>query len=84
MTYSLHHLAPGSYDLVLNGAIVGGVVREVTASGSVRGWCAELFDDLPEGTRPRPFDCVEHRFPTLEAAAEWLGGAQILDALEDA
>lgn len=73
MTYTLHQLAPGSYDLALDGVIVGGVVRETTAGGSSTGWCAELLQDLPAATRPHPFDCVEHRFPTLEATAEWLG-----------
>lgn len=32
MTYALYGLAPGSYDLVLDGRIVGSVVREVRAS----------------------------------------------------
>lgn len=84
MTYTLHLLAPGSYDLALNGVIVGGVVRETMVGGGVTGWCAELLEDLPAATRPRPFDCVEHRFPTLEAAATWLGGAPILDGMEAA
>lgn len=84
MTYTLHHLASRSYDLALDGVIVGGVVRETTAGGAPTGWCAELLLDLPAATRPRPFDCVEHRFPTLEAAATWLGGAPILDGIEAA
>ncbi|MCJ2106770.1 phage tail length tape measure family protein [Methylobacterium sp. E-041] len=84
MTYTLHQLAAGSYDLALDGVIVGGVVRETTAGGVPTGWCAELLEDLPAGTRPRPFDCVEHRFPTLEAATAWLGGSPILSAFEDA
>ncbi|POR40397.1 hypothetical protein [Methylobacterium sp. V23] len=82
MTYTLHRLAPGSYDLALDGVIVGGVVRETTAGGAPTGWCAELLQDLPAATRPRPFDCVEHRFQTLEAAVAWLGGAAILDSAE--
>lgn len=84
MTYTLHHLAPGSYDRALDGVIVGGVVRETTAGVAPTGWCAELLQDQPAATRPRPFDCVEHRFPTMEAATVWLGGAPILKALEDA
>lgn len=81
MTYTLHHLAPGSYDLALDGVIMGGVVRETTARGTLTGWCAELLEDLPAATRPRPFDCVEHRFPSLEAATAWLGDAQISNSL---
>ncbi|MFK5599941.1 hypothetical protein ACFZ8E_23535 [Methylobacterium sp. HMF5984] len=84
MRYTLHQLAAGSYDLALDGVIVGGVVRETTAGGAPTGWCAELLEDLPAATRPRPFDCVEHRFPTLEAATAWLGGAPILSTFEDA
>ena len=80
MTYTLHLLAPGSYDLALDGVIIGGVVRETTARGTLKGWCAELLEDLPAAKRPRPFDCVEHRFPSLEAATAWLGGAPILDS----
>lgn len=40
MTYTLHQLASGSYDLALDGVIVGGVVRETTAGGP-----------LPDGAR---------------------------------
>ena len=78
MTYTLHYLAAGSYDLALDGVLVGSVVREVTAGGNTTGWFAELFEDLRAEKRPRPFDYVEHRFPTLEAVTAWLGGAQIL------
>ena len=33
MTYTLHQLAAGSYDLALDGVIVGDVVRDVTPGG---------------------------------------------------
>jgi hypothetical protein len=82
MTYTLQQLAPGSYDLILDGVIVGSVVREISAQGTFKGWCAELLEDQPAATRPSPFACIEHRFPTLDAAAAWLGDALILSALE--
>jgi hypothetical protein len=79
MTYELHRLAAGSYDLVCDGAIMGSVVRQVTRDGDGRGWHAELLEDLPPARRPRPFEKIEHRFPTLEAVTSWLGGAAIID-----
>ena len=63
---------------------MGAELRETTACGALKGWCAELLEDMPAATRPRPFDCVEHRLPSLEAATAWLGGAPISEALEEA
>jgi hypothetical protein len=40
MAYRLHSLAPGSYDLALDGAIVGSVVREIRSGFS----CEPAFD----------------------------------------
>jgi hypothetical protein len=28
---------------------------------------------------PKPFTEPEHRFPSLEAALDWLGGAKVID-----
>ncbi|WP_156634284.1 hypothetical protein [Methylobacterium sp. Leaf113] len=52
MTYTLHRLAPGSYDLILNGEIVGSVVREASIEGGAPIWHAELLDDPPSEKRP--------------------------------
>ncbi|GJD42843.1 hypothetical protein AFCDBAGC_0685 [Methylobacterium cerastii] len=84
MTYTLHRLAAGSYDLVLDGIIVGSVVREVTADGGHRAWHAELLEDLPPDRCPSPFREIEHTFPTLDAATAWLGDAMVVDSLEAA
>lgn len=76
MAYQLIQLAPGSYDLLLNGEIIGSVVR----SGSRRGdatWTAELLEDGPMETRPTPFTQVEHTFETLEDVCAWLKGAEV-------
>lgn len=77
MPYTLHRLAPGSYDLILDGAIVGSVVREEAESGFVRGWYAELLSAAPP--LPLPFTLEAHRFDTLLAVVTWLGGVIVED-----
>ncbi|GJD46799.1 hypothetical protein AFCDBAGC_4683 [Methylobacterium cerastii] len=82
MNYTLHRLAAGSYDLVLDGVIVGSVVREVSPDGGHRAWHAELLDNVTPDRRPMPFTEIEYAFPTLDEATEWLGGAMVLNAFE--
>ena len=72
MTYSLIQLAPGAYDLLLNGELMGSVVRTGTGSKNT-SWTAELLEDLPQSKRPVPFIEIEHTFPTLEVLSHWLG-----------
>jgi hypothetical protein len=81
MTYTLHQLAAGSYDLALDGEVVGSVVRNVSPRGEERGWRAELLEDLSPEQRPNPFSGIEHPFRTLEAVMAWLGGAAIVENL---
>ena len=76
MTYRLVRLAPGSYDLVLNGIIIAGLVRDGSTDNAT--WTAELLPDLPPRERPAPFVEPEHTFISLEEARTWLGGAEIL------
>jgi len=71
MPYSLMQLAPGAYDLLLNGGVVGAVVR--SSSRPRYTWTAELLKDLPPGQRPAPFQESEHSFATLDELCEWLG-----------
>jgi hypothetical protein len=76
MTYSLVQLAPGAYDLLLNGEVIGSVVR----SGHRRKdttWIAELLEDLPRTKRPAPFQEIEHDFTTLEEVCAWLGNPSV-------
>jgi hypothetical protein len=80
MPYTLHRLAAGSYDLLLEGIVIGGVVRDITDDGDVRRWRAELLEDLPPVQRPQPFIGIEHRFDTLEEVLAWLGDATIADS----
>jgi hypothetical protein len=74
MPYTLHKLAPGSYDLELDGDLIGGVVKNGPRAAT---WTAELLDDVPPEALPAPFTKTEHKFPTLDAVLAWLGGAAI-------
>ena len=78
MTYRLSRLAPGSYDVLLNGVIIASLVRSGETHDAT--WTAELLVDLPPGERPSPFTEVEHTFGSLEEAQHWLGDAEIRGA----
>jgi hypothetical protein len=84
MRYTLHRLAPGSYDLLLNNEIVGCVVREPINGAAGPVWHAELLDDPPAENRPHPFSRIDYTFGTLDAVAMWLGGADILTNVQAA
>ncbi|MGT2488596.1 hypothetical protein ACU4GA_27145 [Methylobacterium oryzae CBMB20] len=70
MPYTLQRLAAGSFDLILDGKVVGSLVRDVSEDGREGGWMAETLDDSPPF--PPPFTRGKHTFPTLLGAAEWL------------
>jgi hypothetical protein len=70
MTYSLSRLAPGSYDVLLDGQIIASLVKN---GNDTARWTAELLSDLSPAERPAPFLEIEHEFPNLEAAKRWLG-----------
>lgn len=78
MTYTLSRLAPGSYDVLLNGVIVAGLVRSGETNRAT--WTAELLVDVHPRRRPAPFIETEHTFGSLEEAQRWLGDAEIRDA----
>ena len=77
MPYTLHRLAAGSYDLLLDGEIVASLVRDISDHGHVRKWQAELLSDTPP--LPAPFTKSVHCFKTLEEAVAWLGDATIAE-----
>ena len=77
MVYKLSRLAPGSYDVLLNGVIIASLVRSGDTDNAT--WTAELLVDLSAGERPAPFTEVEHTFGSLEAR-QWLGYAETRDA----
>jgi hypothetical protein len=71
MNYRLSRLAPGSYDVLLNGVIIASLVRSSTSENAT--WMAELLVDLTPGERPAPFIEQEHTFASLRDAQQWLG-----------
>lgn len=73
MTYSLARLAPGSYDVLLEGEVVAALVLSAASRTKGTLWFAELLEELPPTNRPAPFTEIEHRFESLAAACEWLG-----------
>ena len=75
MTYSLIQLAPGAYDLLLNGEVIGSVVRN--SSYQPYTWTAELLEDVPPTQRPTPFTDLEHVFASLEDLCDWLGNPEM-------
>jgi hypothetical protein len=78
MSYTLVRLAPGSYDVLLDGVIVASLVRSGHTSNAT--WTAELLVDVHPRRRPAPFRDTEHTFGSLEEAQTWLGIAEISDA----
>jgi hypothetical protein len=77
MPYTLSRLAPGSYDVLLDGVIVASLVRSGPTSNAI--WTAELLVDVHPRRRPAPFSATEHTFGSLEDAQRWLDGADIVD-----
>ncbi len=78
MIYTLSRLAPGSYDVLLDGVIVASLVRSGSKDNVI--WTAELLTDAPSWKRPAPFTESEHTFSSLEEARKWLGDAETRDA----
>lgn len=73
MTYTVEQLAPGSYDVLRDGAVVAALVRNVHRSGPSDTWQVELLDEMPPAERPAPFMAQRHVFMSRPAALEWLG-----------
>ena len=74
MTYTLSRLAPGSYDVLLDGEIIASLARNGPSDRAT--WSAELLNDLPAGELPPPFVEPEHTFKSLEEARNWLGATE--------
>ena len=73
MTYTVEQLAPGSYDVLLDGVVIAGLVRSVHRSGPRDTWQIELLDEMPPAERPAPFTSQRHIFKSRPTALEWLG-----------
>ncbi len=78
MTYTLSRLAPGSYDVLLDGVIVASLVRSGSKDNAT--WTTELLEDAHPIFRPALFTESEHTFSSLEEARKWLGDAEVRDA----
>jgi hypothetical protein len=63
MTFSLIQLAPGAFDLLLNGEVMGSVVRN--GSRQLYTCTAERLEDLPRSKRPSPFKWLHRLSPVL-------------------
>ena len=77
MAYMLSRLAPGSYDVLLDGQISAILVRSGPSHEAT--WTLELLADAPSEERPTPFSQVEHTFSSLEEARNWVDDAEIRD-----
>jgi hypothetical protein len=75
MPYELRRLAPGSFDVFLDGVVIASLVRSGPHQGAT--WSAELLLDLDQKDRPLPFSRLEHQFATFEEARDWLGNPEI-------
>lgn len=73
MTYTLEQLALGSYDVLLDGALVASLVRNVHRTGPADTWVIELLEEVPAIKRPAPFTNQRHIFKSRLAALNWLG-----------
>ena len=69
MPYTVEQLAPGSYDVLLDGTAMASLVRSVPGSQ----WHIELLVEMPAIKRPAPFTSQRHVFKSRPAALEWLG-----------
>jgi hypothetical protein len=73
VTYTIEQLAPCSYDVLRDGAVMAGLVRSVLLNGPSDTWQVELLDELAASERPAPFMAQRHVFKSRSAALEWLG-----------
>jgi hypothetical protein len=73
MAYTVEQLAPGSYDVMLDGVVIASLVRNVHRTGPADTWVVELLDEVPAIKRPAPFVNQRYIFKSCPAALEWLG-----------
>ncbi|KQS69323.1 hypothetical protein ASG32_29490 [Methylobacterium sp. Leaf361] len=72
MTYTVEELAPGSYDVLLDGIVIAALVRGISRSGPSDMWQIELLDEMPAAQRPAPFTSQWRTFESRPAALAWL------------
>lgn len=72
MPYTVERLAPGSFDVRLDGKVVASLVAETNERSLRTTWHVELLDESDGGSRPAPFTRALHKFDSLGSACEWL------------
>lgn len=77
MTYTLTRLAPGSYDVDLDGSTIASLVHEPDRRRASSKWHIELLEATPPVKRPAPFSDQTHTFASFEEAADWLGVKEV-------
>jgi hypothetical protein len=82
MAYTVEQLAPGSYDVLLDGVVIAALVRVVSRSGPSDMWQIELLDEMAADQRPAPFTSQWRTFNSRPAALEWLGIGEADTGLE--
>lgn len=79
MTYTIMQLAPGSYDVLLDGKIIASLVRDLSCATDQ--WSAELLTE--EDRLPEPFLNVQHRFQTFREVMIWLNDPEVISTSHD-
>lgn len=69
--YTVEQLAPGSYDVLLDGTLAAALVHGI--DGLDDGWRIDLLDKKPFSDRPPPFTGQSHTFRSLQSTLDWLG-----------
>lgn len=70
MAHTVEQLAPGSYDVMFDGALIASLLRNVHRDGPTDTWEVELLDDMPAIKRPAPFLSQRYMFKSRPAALE--------------
>ena len=84
MTYTVEQLAPGSYDVLLDGALTAALVRVVEREGLSDQWQIDLLEEDPSADRPTPFTAQSHTFHSRLAALEWLDIRPVAEGANEA
>jgi hypothetical protein len=71
VTYTVVKLAPGSYDVLLDGNLVASLTRDI--DGLDDEWRIDLLAEPPPSECPPPFERQSHTFSSYQAALDWLG-----------
>ncbi len=74
--YTVKELAPGSFDVLLDGSLVAALTRGIDGLGD--GWRIDLLSETPQSVYPPPFEAQSHVFVSQRAALDWLGIGDVI------